>query len=218
MPQGEKMNRKTLILLSTFTLLLILAGTAKTNAQELTMAIYPSTIQVDAPGMDFDVNVTIANMPRADFFDIYNITWDPDIIELRTGSDADIVEGPFMKSFGTTVFAVTYVDNVNGRIDNVACGFLTLVFAEGNGVLFTIKFKSKGIGTTIIDIQEGWVYNMSHQPEPQAWNATIQTGTVNVVPEFPSSTILAIFLTATTIAILAAKTRKPKIKMYKSIP
>ena len=107
-----------------------------------------------APCSNFNVNVTVSLDPgeMIDFCDV-EIHWDPTVLELQTGTVADVVEGPWMKSFGTTVFAVQAPDNAAGILPDIACGYLGLTGNQtGSGVFCTIKFHCKSYGDGNITI------------------------------------------------------------------
>lgn len=209
------MKKKMLTVASLLFICFILAQPRTTNAQEeCTIAISPSTITVDAPDMDFIVNVTIITAPNMDFYTINNITWDDSIIGLKTGTETDLVEGSFMKNFGSTVFAVYGL--YAGRIEDIGCGFLTLSYANGSGLLFQIKFHSKAVGTTTIDIGYAMLLDATSHTHPPEWyldpsnGLTLSSGTVDVIPEFSASILLPLLAAATLIAIIATKSLRKR--------
>jgi hypothetical protein len=190
------------------------------------MAVDPPSKTVDGPGLSFTINVTLSIAHKIDFFDIYDITWNSTVLELETGTDDDIVEGPYMKAFGTTVFTFAGINNTIGTIGEVACGYLTSSEANGTGVLFSIKFKSTddaragdtspiaiGDGTYLLDAKtdQSWFMNSTN-------GLQIDDGSVNIVPEFPASVLLPLFLVATTIAIAAATLSSRKRRILHNIP
>jgi len=104
-----------------------------------------NTIQ-KLPCQNFVVSINIANAPNTDFFDI-GVQWDTTTLELQTGTSADVVEGGFMKAFGSTVFPGPSVINVDSMPD-IPCGFLSGGPAHGDGTLFTIAFHAKSSSLT----------------------------------------------------------------------
>jgi len=106
-----------------------------------------------APCSNFvaSIKVTLPAGVVIDFW-IMEIHWDPAVLELQTGTTADVIEGPFMKAFGPTIFVLRDPDNVNGILPDIACGFFTAVKASGSGILCYIKFhcKAPGDGNIII--------------------------------------------------------------------
>jgi hypothetical protein len=215
------MGKKKLPLVGMFILCIILARAGATGTPiGATMTVVPPPQNISAPGVSFTVNVTLS-FPIAhkiDFYDIVSITWDPTKIQLQTGTDADIVEGSYMKAFGTTVFVDTGINNTKGIIGEISCGYSTASEANGNGTLLSIKFKSIAAGSSPIKIgyavvldtatNVSWYWDPTTTPKLQINNATAV-----VIPEFSASVLLPLFLVVTTIAIAAAtvSSRKRRI-------
>jgi hypothetical protein len=189
-----------LLLTCAFLFCLALPRTEPANAAISTISVSPSTITVDQPGMTFNVTFRLTNAPNMTQFIVNNITWNPAIIELATGSDNDFIEGPLLKSFGSTVFMTSYPSASDGIIDEVTCALLTTYVTPGSsGDIFTITFRSKIVGTTSIDIGYGILLrDLDIADEP-----TLQGGTVNVVPEFSPIVLLMLLLSATVVALTA---------------
>lgn len=216
------MEKKTLTLACMFILCIILARAGTADAADTAiMAVDPPSKIVDAPNLSFTINVTLSIAHKIDFFDIYDITWDSTVLELETGTGADIVEGPYMKAFGSTLFTFTGINNAIGKIGEVACGYLTASEANGTGVLFSIKFKSKAAGISPITI--GHETYLLDSKTNASWymdstnGLQINDGSVNVIPEFPTSVLLPLFLVATTIAIAAATLSSRKRRILHNI-
>jgi hypothetical protein len=207
------MKKKILLLICAFFVCISLLGVRKTEAAGIsTMYVWPSTIDVSAPGQLFTVYINITNCPTMDFYDIYNITWDSNIIQLQHGTDADLVEGPFMKNNGNTIFVSTGIEP--GKIGEVACGFTVVSTSEGDGNLFLIKFNATAVGTTQIIIGYSYLlWGVSGVDEPN-----LTPGTVNVIPEFSASVLLPLLLAATAIAIIAARISTRKKPVHPTAP
>jgi hypothetical protein len=108
-------------------------------------------------GTNFVVNVTLS-IPdgiNMDFWDL-EIHWNPAQVALQHGTTADVVEGPFMKAWGTTIMAAQDPDNVLGILPDIACGFTAggPVVGPYSGVICQIKFTCVGEGVSIIDLFE----------------------------------------------------------------
>jgi hypothetical protein len=69
------------------------------------------------------------------------ISWDPDVLEI-VNPDTDIVEGPFLKSQGSTMFLVKPPEP--GLIPEMTCILLVAKTASGDGDLVYITFHAKG--------------------------------------------------------------------------
>jgi len=192
------MGKKILPLICILLSYIILARVGTADAQQATLSVIPDSITVDEPGQLFTVDVTITDAPLMTQYIIRNITWDPDIIELEHGTKADFVQGPFLSSAGSTVFLLKTPEL--GRQPEVTCATLGLETNSGDGTFFTIKFKAKAMGESDIDIAYCVLMNgitIVDTPDRQKAHVT-------VMPEFPASMLLPLFLTATSIALIAA--------------
>ena len=93
------------------------------------------------PTESFSVNVTVA-----DVADLYawqlNLTFNPVILE-----SLEILEGPFLQQFGTTMMSAVTLNNTAGYAFTV-CALLDLEApgATGSGVLATVNFRVKAAG------------------------------------------------------------------------
>jgi len=204
----KKMGKKTLLLICTLLLCILLIRTGTTNAQLSTVAVNPASLTVDQPNELFNVTITITDAPEMTQFIINNITWDPTVLELETGTETDIVEGPFLKSFGSTVFLTQSI--TSGKIGEVTCVLSSEGYASGSGDLFTIKFRSKAEG--ISDINIGFcvlLKELDVADLPQ-----LQNGTITVIPEFPMHMFLIVFLLVTTTIALMARSQMRKRRLY----
>jgi hypothetical protein len=105
------------------------------------------------PCSQFNVSINIYDSPNIDFFDM-GIQWDPAVLELKTGTAADVYEGGFMKAFGATSFpGPSSIDNIAGNMPDIPCGFTGIgVMAHGNGTLFKVAFHCKAPGDGNIKI------------------------------------------------------------------
>jgi len=144
-----------ILLLSMF--LPIITKTA--NAQTSTISVYPTHKTVNAPSQLFTIDIIITHAPTLTQWIIANITWDSTILELETGTDVDIVEGPFLKSVpGSNTVFLSKIPEL-GRIPEATCAFLTFNTTSGDGILCTIKFRSKAVGTSDVSIDSAFLLN-----------------------------------------------------------
>jgi len=106
-----------------------------------------------APCNNFDafVKITLPVGVSITFVEL-EIHWDPTVLELQTGTSSDVIEGPWMDSFGNAGFLVQEPDNVAGILPDIADGYLAGGPATGSGVFCTIKFHAKAAGTSAIEI------------------------------------------------------------------
>lgn len=196
------MRKKILLLLCSFLICGILAGVRTANAGTSTIAVYPPSQDIAEPGILFTVNFTIINAPTMTQYIINNITWNPNVVELETGTKADFVEGPYLKAYGGTVWLIQPPDNVAGYQEEVSAAFLMDQgpASPGDGVLFTIKFRSKAVGSCDIHTDVAYILNGLNLVD----TSTLEDGSVIVIPEFPASMIVPLFLIlTTTIAVMA---------------
>ena len=210
------MGKKTLLLICTFflcsTLALARAGTA--GAQENKIFLYPSYYEVSAPGEEFEIYINITVTHAIDFFAIQNITWDPDIIELRYGNESDFVEGPYMSEYGTTGFVVTGINQTAGRVDEAMNGYISMSERPpGSGNLFKILFRGKAEGETLISMEYAYLLDAYSDPE---WyldptnGLVLEPGTVHVIPEFPSVILMLLLLIVITSVLIISTARSRK--------
>jgi len=109
------------------------------------LKIEPSTISAN-PGENFTVNIIIENVTNLWSYDIW-IKWDSRVLNTR---DTDIMEGPFMKSFGETNF----LTDVGSGILGIGCSFKEDVAASGDGTLANVTFTVADTGNCSIHFSE----------------------------------------------------------------
>ena len=232
------MLNKTLPLVGILFLCIIL-GTARTAEAAFTSgaikavtyaSTQPCTIAVvfgngqntinETASTNFTVSFNIYNPPEGVAAFKITIGWDTSVLTLKTGTAADVVEGPWMKAFGSTIFGVDNVNNTGGRVEGIADNLL-YGSATGNGTMFTVAFHAKTLSpTTNISILN------PNTIDTYLLNATL-TGAVNidavvngsviVIPEFPASTLLPLFLLVTAIATAAATVSSRKRRILSRI-
>jgi len=151
-----KMHACIGMLLTLFLMLALLPVLSATAAPEVVVeVIFENGLNeiTKTPCDDFvaSIKVTLPAGVVIDWWDM-EIHWDPIVLELQTGTSADVVEGDFMRPFGTTMFLCQEPDNVAGVLPVIACAFLAGGDASGSGILCDIKFhcKAPGDGNIII--------------------------------------------------------------------
>jgi len=104
-----------------------------------------------AYGSSFQVELRIVDVEQADPIVQWmaRIEWDPAVLELVNPA-TDLIEGSFMKNFGSTVF--TYKPIIAGKIPEVTCGFLVVAEAYGTDDAAWITFRAKGFGDSPVTI------------------------------------------------------------------
>jgi hypothetical protein len=178
----------------------------------------------EAPGTNFTVSINIYNAPATypngstEGVGFYSITigWNTSALSLQTGTSADFVEGTWMDSFGSTLFTGPTINTSNATVPD---GLLTYAAgASGNGTMFNVHFhaitKSPAADITILGLNiPAGSYLLTGALTGVVNITEAFNGGVTVVPEFPSSALLPLFLIGTTIATAAAtvSSRKRKI-------
>jgi hypothetical protein len=152
----KEMKGKTLLSLA-IVAALIVAAMPMINVK----AVEPCFIEVEfvenglneitkAPGQEFQIAVKINNAPQISQY-IVELQWDPTVVDFKTPAnpDADIIQGPFLRSFGGTVFLTGTISP--GHIEEVTEALLaTPPYATGTGNLFYVNLVAKAIGETTI--------------------------------------------------------------------
>jgi hypothetical protein len=194
------MKKKILLLPCLFLIYITLTGIGTTNANgSFITVVAPSTNP--EPGQLFRVNITITNSPLITQWIIRNVTWDPAYMELETNTTASFVKGTFLEPYGSTVWLTKKPNNVSGIAPELSCAYLDGgPCPGGDGLLCQIRFRAKAVGSSEIRIAVAWLLDgMNMQPDPARVNSTII-----VIPEFPTSMVIPVFLITTTVALIAA--------------
>jgi hypothetical protein len=233
------MLNKALPLIGIFFLSIILATAGAATAAPSTKAVTDASVKdppltlsivftnglnttTETQGSNFTASCDIANVPAPgiDFFSI-GIQWNPANLELQHNNTAtDILEGTTGNFTGSTGWSFANVaagstDLKGGILEGVA-GYDLSGNSTGHGILFTMNFTCKAVGTGDINItainglytylsSDGNAVNID-----AGYNAAL---TITTIPEFPASAVLPIFLVVTTVAIAAAtvSSRKRRI-------
>jgi len=157
----------------------------------------------------YSANITLSNV-----FDLY--AWQISLYyqsSVLNGTQA--VEGPFLKSGspqGTFFILSNFTDNYNATYGYVlmSCARLGATGGtSGGGTLATVTFKAKGTGSSVVHIDTtGPFLTTLDDPNGNSIPYFAVDGTLNVVPEFPSSAILPLFMIGTLISLVAFRSRK----------
>jgi hypothetical protein len=158
---------------------------------------------------NFTVSINISNPPVGVGYYQIAVGWNTSALSLKTGTSSDIVEGSWMDHFGSTLWAGPKINTTGGTVV-VPDGLLSNASgAIGNGTMFTVAFHAvklspmANIAILGPNTSSGsYLLNGTLTGEVMI-NATVN-GTVTVIPEFPASALLPLFLVTATIAIAAA--------------
>jgi hypothetical protein len=100
-------------------------------------------------GCNFNVSINIYNPPVGIGYYCIRIKWNTSALSLQTGTNADIVEGPWMKHFGSTLWVGPKINNTLGTA-LVPDGLLTNASgAIGNGTMFTVAFHALALSPMV---------------------------------------------------------------------
>jgi len=144
------------IVLLTFVSVLLLSVMVMEGAAspETTVYVYPEESIVKVCET-FTVDVNILDVTGLQGFD-FMLAYDTTVLDCL-----EVVEGPFMASFGTTFVAKLEVEDeytaTRGRVW-VAIVLLGDAFADGNGTLATITFKATAPGESLLDLYSDYPF------------------------------------------------------------
>jgi len=147
------------------------------------LSIAPTSTKVSV-GHTFKVNITISGV-----LDLWSwkvkLSWNPSYLKLTyhgpDWTDADIIEGTFLRDKGKTFFAFSYPNETGGYLEELWCILTVPKGASGSGILATIAFNATALGTSTIGLSEtrllDWV-NATYKPDIPH---TVVNGTVKVM-------------------------------------
>ena len=201
--------KKTLLLLLITIALTLANSTLKVNAQTTKLSILPSTVTINNPGEEVTVDLNITEVTNLYGYEIK-------IYYLNSIVNATRVVRPpghFMEpSDPANQFIPKWEikNNFNATHGQIWIGF-TLLAPEapknGSGILAKITFKGLSVGTTQVTIAyPGYQYpaklvaKLDTTPSPIPNEA--ESGTIIVVPEFPSMAIPIILMIMFTAAYM----------------
>ncbi len=141
------------LLLAAMVTMVLFQGLVKASPGT-TMAIDPN-VGGKAPDEFYSVNVTVFEVSELYAWQ-FNITFDFDVLEV-----VSVVEGPFLKTAGSTLFLEPVLNNTGGYVFAGCARKVYDVAANGNGVLATVTFKVLAEGTSALELQansklRGW--------------------------------------------------------------
>src|ERR1700730_8096691 len=129
----------------------------------------------------FTIPISIAN--TTDLFAWqFDLSFKPSIVHALA-----VTEGPFMSSFGTTLFTPGVIDNGSGLISLVADFFVDLPpDPSGSGVLANIQFQALAVGVSPLTLSNVFLNLLDVSSE----TFDVVNGRVTVVPGPPPLTFL----------------------------
>jgi len=129
-----------------------------TKALTATVGVYPPSITVGV-GQIFSINITVSGVANLYGWE-FRLSWNPTLLDA-----ANAVEGPFLKTGGSTFFSY----NTNSAMGHmiVDCTLLGMVpGVSGSGTLAIITFYAKSAGECPLDLYNVTLLNSFEQPIP----------------------------------------------------
>lgn len=194
------MRKKLLLTTCLFILCIATTGTAK--AEATIISVVPSLKEVSEPNQTFTIDINVTDSPEIVQW-MLRVSWNASVIEFL-----NIDEGLFLSQDGTlaTMFLPKIYVPGSGNLSEVTCMLMVEETTSGSGTLATITFNATEVGETDLTIYESALLNSTYYNQTYS----VQHGYVTVIPEFPASLILPLFLVITAIAALIAKTAWPR--------
>lgn len=127
-----------------------------------TMLSIDAVYNVDQASQTVLLTATLKNVPSVAEW-VVVVSWDPYIARVTTGvpngtepagggPSYGVIEGPFMKDAGSTLFVMNYMDNQKGTT-LFGCVFRSHGSqVSGTGVIFYMNFTIIHVGTTTVEI------------------------------------------------------------------
>src|SRR5215468_3003612 len=132
-------------------------------------------------GDTFIIPISIADVTDLTSWQ-FDLAFNPTIVNVNS-----VTEGPFMSSFGLTLFGPGAIDNIAGLISLVTDSYVDLPpDPSGNGVLANIEFSALAPGVSPLTFSNVFLNELDHGFS--ATNGQIAGAGTSVVPE-PASLI-----------------------------
>jgi len=187
-----------------------MTGTVKAQEEKTVIKVVPTPYTAPTIGHRFTLNVTVYNLTVTSAHDgcwswMVRIRWNSSVLNVT--SRADVVEGDFLKKVNPDT-SFRFWDPRPGQLPEITGRFNVEAEATGDGSLVKVTFTAVGLGTTNVTVYEYDFIDFDGDPIPIT---NVFPGRTDVVPEFSTSIMLALFLVTTTaIAILAKKLSQKK--------
>jgi len=207
--------KKTLLLLLITNALILANSTLKVNAQTTKLSILPSTVTINNPGENVTVDLNITEVTNLYAYEIK-------IYYLNSIVNATSVVRPpghFMEPYDPNLQFIPkweIKNDYNATHGQIWIGF-TLLNPEppksGSGILAKITFEGLSVGATqVIIAYPGYQYpaKLAAGITGEAIPNIAESGTINVLPEFPSMAIPIILMLMFTTAYILKITRSKK--------
>ena len=185
-------------------------GVSRARAQEngTRVKVEPSNVTIGEEGEpypigeQFTVNVTLYDVAGLYGWE-FKLFWDNTVL---SAIDHIVHTPPAWEDYNAYPVGPGIQNDYNDTHSRYYMGLVPLLAPaptfNGTTLLVTLTFNVTAGGSSTLDLQEIKLSDYDVEPIPhQAFD-----GTVTVIPEFPASVILPLFLVATLVAIILGKT------------
>jgi hypothetical protein len=192
-----------LIVIATLAGLLSVAIAGPTSIE-----VVPSSLE-QLPGDSFLVNITVNDMIDL-YLWMFRLKWNNTVLQLNS-----IEEGPFLQDEGDTSGIWRDPQNISdinaaGRIDEATCSLLGPVpGVNGSGTIATLNFTCLALGDSTLEFWEEAPY---YEPATDLLDSNLDSiphaataGVVDVIPEFSSGILIAVFLLTTLFVVILGR-------------
>ena len=187
--------KKSLLYLWTLLVLIVSFTIAGVGASPTSISVDPPDYTADEVGTIFQVNITVQDVADLAGYE-FKLGYDTTVL-----AATNITYGGI---FGSTYFPlINMINNTEGWLHYCDMEEFGEPAFEGDGVIATITFNATGPGSTVLDLYDTILGDDSVPPTPMP-HETID-GDVTVIPEFPSSMVMPLFLVMTLIAVILGK-------------
>jgi hypothetical protein len=187
-----------------FILALMLASMIimRAGAQQATVEVVPASYTVPNVGLTFSANVTVQGVENLYGYE-FKLFYSNDIL-----NGTSVTQGPFLKTGGASTFfyVAEFTDGYNathGLLNVVSLRTATnATGVNGTGTLATVTFKSVSAnGPRNLSLADVKLSDPNSTPIPYA----ALDGEVTVLPEFPATLLIPLFMALTLVAIMLNK-------------
>jgi len=202
----KKENKFLLIMLS---LLCISLFTMPVFAAEQSINVHPSHQEVDI-GEEFTVTINVTDILDPGIF-AYELRLYYDNT-LMDATNAEIPDGHFFTPETTPGIFIVDPGTIN-QDEGFVSFALTCMAPEpaknGSGTLAVVTFNGTAVGHSTLELRDV-IFAGPGGVEIPPEEYLVNDGNVLVIPEFPTSLALALFMTMTLVAIIIRKTRRSR--------
>jgi len=196
----------TLLLFVITTFVIGLPGVARASPSSI--EVVPASLE-QMPGDSFLVNITVNDVTDL-YLWMFRLRWNNTVLQLNS-----IEEGPLLQNEGDTsgiwLSPPTISEiNIAGRIDEATCSLLGAVpWVDGSGTIATLNFTCLSMGDSALEF---WEEAPHYEPATDLLDSNLDSiphtataGAVDVIPEFSSVILTAVFLLATLFVVILGK-------------